>query len=164
MKAPFSLHETMEQRLAYQVHASGRSLFKVAFDILHDAAAAEDACQQAFLKAWEHQDSLRSAGALRAWLTQTVIHESLAVYRRRRTEGRANQARVTALGKITVTDVPEEARSDNRFSSGSPAHAAVALDEHTYYAALSCESCICVLPLDGARSFAAARNARSIGS
>src|SRR6202034_1621727 len=53
-----------------------------------NAAAAEDACQQAFLKAWQHQDKLRTREALRAWLTQTVIRECLSVCRRRRTEGR----------------------------------------------------------------------------
>jgi RNA polymerase sigma-70 factor (ECF subfamily) len=86
----------MEQRLASQVYAQGRSLFRVAFGILRDAEAAEDACQQAFLKAWEHQDTLRSPDALRSWLTQTVIHESLRAYRRRKTEGRVleNQSRV----------------------------------------------------------------------
>ena len=86
----------MEQHLAQQVYVHGRFLFKVAYNILRNTAAAEDACQQAFLKAWEHQDELRSRDALRAWLTQTVIRECLSVCRRRRTEGRALERRSQA--------------------------------------------------------------------
>jgi RNA polymerase sigma-70 factor (ECF subfamily) len=86
--AAFVLKTDMEQRLASLVFSHGRTMFRIAFDILRDAAAAEDACQQAFLKAWERQDSLRSPEALRAWVAQTVVNESLGMYRRRRTENR----------------------------------------------------------------------------
>jgi RNA polymerase sigma factor (sigma-70 family) len=78
----------MDKLLTHQVYVQGRFLFGVAYRILRDSAAAEDACQQAFLKAWEHQHELRSHEAIRAWLTQTVIRECLAVRRRKKVENR----------------------------------------------------------------------------
>src|ERR1043165_6836887 len=87
----------MEQRLAEQAAVRGRWLFKVAFDILRDATAAEDAAPQASLKAWENRDLLRSAAALGSWLTQTVVHECMTVYRRKRTEEKVLKNRAMTL-------------------------------------------------------------------
>lgn len=69
----------------------GRFLFRVAMGILRDPSGAEDACQQAFMKAWEQRDALRDPGALRAWLTRVVVNESFLALRRRRTHDSAIQ-------------------------------------------------------------------------
>src|SRR5687767_8933792 len=75
--------------LAEQVRQHARLWFRLAYDILHDAHAAEDVCQQALLRAWTSRDRLRDAGQLRAWISRTVVNESLQVLRRRRVEERA---------------------------------------------------------------------------
>jgi RNA polymerase sigma-70 factor (ECF subfamily) len=54
--------------------------------VLRDAAAAEDVCQQAFLKAWQCQSAIRDRSGLSAWLAKVVVNESLQVLRRRKTE------------------------------------------------------------------------------
>jgi RNA polymerase sigma-70 factor (ECF subfamily) len=74
--------------LADQMTRHGRLFYKVAHGILRDAPAAEDACQQALLKALSRFDQIRSEDSLRAWLVKVVVTESLAVRRRRRLEER----------------------------------------------------------------------------
>lgn len=77
-------------------------LFRIAYRILHDATAAEDACQQAILKACQMQEHVQSVDSLGGWLTRTVINESLMILRRRKTEKRilANKARDTVDAAI----------------------------------------------------------------
>lgn len=66
-----------------EVKRRGRLFYRLAFGILRDAQAAEDVCQQAFLKAWQRRGQLRSSDALPAWLTRVVTNESLQAVRRR---------------------------------------------------------------------------------
>jgi RNA polymerase sigma-70 factor, ECF subfamily len=83
--------------LAEQASANSRLFFKLAHGVLREAMAAEDVCQHAFLKAWERQDQLTNAKALRAWLAKVIVNESLRLLRRRRVEQRAmTDARLTA--------------------------------------------------------------------
>lgn len=85
-----------EQVLADQLRQHSRLFFRLAYGILRDASAADDACQQAFLKAWERRDGLQDQPALRGWLAQVVINESLLLVRRRKVEQRAMLARTEA--------------------------------------------------------------------
>jgi RNA polymerase sigma factor (sigma-70 family) len=62
--------------------------FRLANGILRDAAAAEDACQQAMLKAWAQRDRIDNPETLRAWLARTVVNESLQIARRIKVERR----------------------------------------------------------------------------
>jgi RNA polymerase sigma-70 factor (ECF subfamily) len=75
--------------LADQIRQHARLWFRLAFDVLRDPHVAEDVCQAALLRAWEHRDRLREPALLRAWLARTVVNESLTVLRRRQTERRA---------------------------------------------------------------------------
>jgi RNA polymerase sigma factor (sigma-70 family) len=75
-----------EAALAAEVHQRGRLLFRVAYALLRDAAAAEDVCQQAFLRAWEERSRIRSREALGSWLVRTVTNDCLQIVRRRRIE------------------------------------------------------------------------------
>lgn len=75
--------------LVSQIQANGRLFFRLAYNILGDVEAAEDICQQVFLKALLQKDRIRDYGSLKAWLSRVVINESLQVYRQRRIEQRA---------------------------------------------------------------------------
>ena len=101
---------SMDQLLSEQASRNGRLLFRVAFDIVHDGADAEDAVQQAFLKAWEHQDRLRTPAALSAWLTQTVIRECLTLIRRRKTTSKVmdRQARLAPAPAASPFEASEQ--------------------------------------------------------
>lgn len=83
--------ERWEAVLSDQVRRSSRLLFKLAYGILRDAAAAEDICQQAFMRAWQQQDRIRDSVALQAWLSRVVVNDSLQLIRRRQTERRAQE-------------------------------------------------------------------------
>ncbi len=50
--------------------------FRVAFVLLADVAEAEDAAQEAFLKAWQALPRFRAGAPLRPWLLQIVANEA----------------------------------------------------------------------------------------
>ena len=57
-------------------------LFRVARAILKDDAAAEDAVQEAYLKAFRHSGTFRGDAQVSTWLTRIVINQSLMRLRR----------------------------------------------------------------------------------
>lgn len=61
-----------------------RLLFRAARSILKDDFDAEDALQEAYLRAWRSIDGFRAEAKLSTWLTRIVINESLARLRRGR--------------------------------------------------------------------------------
>lgn len=60
-----------------------RLLFRTARSILKSDAEAEDALQEAYLRAWRSLGSFRSEARLSTWLVRIVINESLGRLRRR---------------------------------------------------------------------------------
>ena len=112
--------------LADQAQKNGRLYFQLAYRILEDAGASEDACQQAFVKAALSRDSLREPGALKAWLARVVTNEAMQIVRRRKTELKALDERSRSLPgadgerrsverrleiEEALTDVPEPFRT-----------------------------------------------------
>ena len=77
--------ETWGALLGERVREDGRLYFLLAFGVLRDAHGAEEACQQAMLKAWDQRGRIEP-GKLRAWLARVVVNESLYVARRRKVE------------------------------------------------------------------------------
>src|SRR5438874_2125943 len=63
----------------------GRRLFGLAFQILGDTGAAEDAVQEAFLSIWQHADRLDSRRGRLAPLLLAVVHHKASDQLRRRT-------------------------------------------------------------------------------
>lgn len=96
--------------LATEVRRSARLWFRLAHNVLHDPAAAEDVCQHALLKGWEQRDRLREGPALRSWLTRVVVNESLRILRRRNVERRGLRLAGTAqaaAGAAVSSDLRE---------------------------------------------------------
>lgn len=89
--------EDWQRRFTDQAKRHGRFYYRVALRMLGDATAAEDACQRALLQTWQKREDIAQAEALGAYLTQTVVNESLQLRRRRQTEraalGRVEPAR-----------------------------------------------------------------------
>ena len=81
--------------LAEQISQHGRLFFKLAHGVLREPAAAEDVCQQTFLRAWEQRRHIRDPLTLRAWLAKVIVTESLQAVRRRSAEQRAMVDRAT---------------------------------------------------------------------
>jgi RNA polymerase sigma factor (sigma-70 family) len=81
-----------ESLIEGQIRQNGRLFFRLAYNVLRDSPAAEDVCQQAFLRACEQrQQILHNPAALKAWLVRTVLNGSLQAVRRGKVERRAMQ-------------------------------------------------------------------------
>jgi len=63
-----------------------RRLFRVARTVLRDADAAEDAVQEAYLRAFTRLSSYKPTGHFSAWLTRVALNEALMMRRRERTD------------------------------------------------------------------------------
>ena len=57
-----------------ELEAQSGMLYRVAFTILHNDSACEDAMQETALKAWEKRDSLREPRYFRTWITRICIN------------------------------------------------------------------------------------------
>ena len=66
------------------VEQNSRVLFGTAYLMTHDRGRAEDAVQEAFIKAWQNLPALHLDGNLRAWLVRIVINEVKQQYRKKR--------------------------------------------------------------------------------
>ena len=65
------------------VEAHSRSLWRVAFRILGDEAAAEDAVQSAFLSAWRALDRYDDRAQVSTWLYRIVMNAAIDLRRER---------------------------------------------------------------------------------
>jgi RNA polymerase sigma-70 factor (ECF subfamily) len=91
-----------ERLLVEQITQNGRLFFSLAHGLLRNSTAAEDVCQQALLKAWEHRDRLLDPDSLRAWICKVVVNESLRICRRTKLEDR-----IVAAGELPGREQPE---------------------------------------------------------
>ena len=83
--------ESWRGLLETQARDRSRLFYKLAYGVLRDRSAAEDACQQAFLAAWKFRQEIAKPEALTAWLCRSVVNASLTQLRRRRLEKNAHQ-------------------------------------------------------------------------
>jgi len=63
-----------------------RRLFRVTRSVLRDSDAAEDAVQEAYLRAFTRLDTYQPTGRFSAWLTRVALNEALMMRRRDRTD------------------------------------------------------------------------------
>jgi RNA polymerase sigma-70 factor (ECF subfamily) len=82
---------------------NNQRLFRAAFAILRDRAEAEEAVQEAYLKAFAALDSFQGEAAVSTWLTRIVINEALG--RRRMAERR--RRKLEARGVSLLDDYRE---------------------------------------------------------
>ena len=68
------------------MRANNRALFRAARSILQDDAEAEDAVQEAYIRAYQALDTFRGQAKLATWLTRIVINEALEKMRKRKRE------------------------------------------------------------------------------
>lgn len=83
-----------------------RLMFRTARSILKSDAEAEDALQEAYLRAWRALGSFRSEARLSTWLVRIVINEALGRLRRRGAQVLAFDASID-LADVTLEDVRE---------------------------------------------------------
>src|SRR4051794_21445755 len=84
--------------------------FRTAYAICRDAAEAEDATQEAFIKAHRALGRFRSGRPWRPWLLRIVANE--ARNRRRSAGRREHLVTLAAQGASTMTDAPSHTQSE----------------------------------------------------
>jgi RNA polymerase sigma-70 factor (ECF subfamily) len=75
-------------RIAFEalMRRHNRRLFRVTRSVLRDASAAEDAVQEAYLRAFTKLASYKPTGKFSSWLTRVALNEALMMRRRDRVD------------------------------------------------------------------------------
>jgi RNA polymerase sigma factor (sigma-70 family) len=88
----------------------GRLVYAVAYRILGNAGLAEDATQQAFLKAWRAADSLDVTREIGPWLATIARRVAIDVYRREAVRA-ADPLESVAVSDPALVSGPESANA-----------------------------------------------------
>lgn len=84
------------------VQQNNRRLYRVARAILGDDAEAEEAVQEAYLRAFRSLDGFRSQSAFSTWLTRITVNEALQKLRKRRRRAAAALPESDRLGAEVI--------------------------------------------------------------
>lgn len=101
--APSAVHEenaqhATERVLAGLVEQYAPTLYRVAFSVLRNAADAEDAVQEAFVRVLRHRDTLDEVRDQRVWLIRIVWN--IVLDRKRRAKTRPETDDVADLARV----------------------------------------------------------------
>lgn len=101
--APSAVHDEARQHakdevLAALVDEYAPTLYRVAFSVLRNAADAEDAVQEAFLRVLRHRESLDDVRDRRVWLIRIVWN--IVLDRKRRAKTRPETDDVSELARV----------------------------------------------------------------
>ena len=100
-------------REAYEmiIRTQSRALFAIAYGILQNREEAEDAVQDALVKAWKSRWRLRDPEKFPAWLSMIARHRARDVFRKRRTVPLAE------LPEIPGSETPQTTTIDRHLDS-----------------------------------------------
>jgi RNA polymerase sigma-70 factor, ECF subfamily len=87
-----------DQAVAALVDEYAPTLYRVAFSVLRNAADAEDAVQEVFLRVLRHRDSLHDVRDQRVWLVRIVWN--IVLDRKRRAKTRPETDDVAELARV----------------------------------------------------------------
>jgi RNA polymerase sigma-70 factor (ECF subfamily) len=84
------------------IRDSARTMFSIAYAILQNPEEAEDAVQDAFIKAWKSRWRVREPEKFPAWLATIVRHRARDMARRRRPAEHALASTDDSLAEVEV--------------------------------------------------------------
>jgi RNA polymerase sigma-70 factor (ECF subfamily) len=90
------------------------SAFRASYLVLRDAAEAEDAVQEAFVKAYKAIGRFREDSAFRPWLLKIVVNQSLTMLKSRRRRATTAERAAVAEGPPPAPDFDDEIISRER--------------------------------------------------
>ena len=105
------------------IRTQSRSLFAIAYGILQNREEAEDAVQDALVKAWKSRWRVRNPEKFPAWLCMIARHRARDVLRKRR--------------PVPVSEIPEHTETTHTISLDRELHSALASLPELHRAALS---------------------------
>lgn len=107
-----------QQPFRHIIERCNQRLFRVARAVLNDDDEAEDALQEAWIKAYQHMGSFRGDAQLTTWLTRIVLNECYGRRRKRRpTVGLEHLE--TAAGNSSVVNFPTRPGMDDPASNAA---------------------------------------------
>lgn len=89
-----------KERFTQLALAQERQLYRIAISYTASCADAEDAMQEALLRAWDRRDTLREEALFATWLTRILINECKNILRKRR--------RMTPVAELPALSTPPE--------------------------------------------------------
>lgn len=89
-----------KEEYIHQITAHKAMMYRIAFTILQNDSDVQDALQEAALKAWQKQHTLRNEAFFASWVTRIVINESYQIRRR--------QKRMVYLDELPETPVSSD--------------------------------------------------------
>lgn len=98
------------EHFAAEAQAHHRQLVRVVYLLSHDERLAEDAAQEALVRAWERVDRGESFESLAAWTTTVALNWTRTQLRRRDVEHRV-LGRAVRTGRATRVATPSDDRS-----------------------------------------------------
>lgn len=108
-----------EAALSALVDRYSATLYRVAFSVLRNAADAEDAVQEAFLRVLRHRASLHEVRDCRVWLVRIVWN--VVLDRKRRAKTRPETEDVSELARV----LPSDGLSAEDIAAAAEHHASV---------------------------------------
>ena len=94
------------------IRTQSRALFAIAYGILQNREEAEDAVQDALVKAWKSRWRVRDPEKFPAWLCMIARHRARDVFRQRRTVSLAHETHETSeLGTTDTTELDRQLQS-----------------------------------------------------
>ena len=100
--AEYARTEQVEAVLATLVNQHSGTLYRVAYSVLRNAADAEDAVQEAFLRVLRHRSTLHEVRDYRVWLIRIVWN--VVLDRKRRIKTRPETDDVADLARVLPVD------------------------------------------------------------
>src|SRR6266404_8250337 len=100
------------------IRTQSRALFAIAYGILQNREEAEDAVQDALVKAWKSRWRVRDPEKYPAWLCMIARHRARDVFRKRRTISFAHETHET--NEPEITDATELDRQLHSALAGLP--------------------------------------------
>lgn len=100
-----------------------RRLYRIARSVLGDDAEAEDALQQAYLRAFTHLDGFRGEARFSTWMSRIVLNEAIGRLRKRAAAPAAlaeldtNAATVAAIIRFPSAPDPEKGLAQRQISA-----------------------------------------------
>lgn len=128
MRRPGATKTTGDHDLSTWIDDGYASAYRTAYLILHNRADAEEAVQDAFLRAWRFRAAIPAGEGVRPWLYRVVVNACLSKLR----ADRSRDATATRLGWLADTAGPlgPEDRAELVETQYAVLSAVAALPEH----------------------------------
>ena len=104
--------------------------YRVAWLVLHDRADAEEAVQEAFLRAWRFRDAIPAGTGVRPWLHRVVVNACLSRLRADRSRGLHLRSALAGVDPAEPADRGPDERLEAAEAAAVVADAVADLPEH----------------------------------